>query len=307
MATFVLRRLVSSIFVLLCVASLTFLLSISQKGGPFEKERMTEQAKAAKERQYGLDGSKVEQLGRYLKRLILKGDLYVSLRYQNLTVAEILRQKLPNSLLVGGVAFGLASVGGVLIGFLAALRRDTIWDFGGMLFALGAISIPTFVTGPLMIAVLGVWLGWLPIGGLGISWKQLVMPSIVLALPFMAYVARLMRNSLLDVLSQHYMRTAKAKGMSAGEALAKHGLKVALLPVITYLGPMAAYVLTGSFVIESVFNISGVGMVFVNAIQNSDCFLLTGAVIVYSALIVFFNFLVDVIYMFLDKRIQLHG
>lgn len=307
MATFILRRLASSIFVLLFVASLTFLLSISQKGGPFEKERMTEQAKAAKERQYGLDGSKAEQLGRYLKRLIFEGDLYVSLRYQNLTVADILRQKLPNSLLVGGVAFVLASVGGVLIGFFAALRRDTIWDVGGMLFALAAISIPTFVTGPLLIAVLSIWLGWLPIGGLGISWKQLVLPSIVLALPFMAYVARLMRNSLLDVMSQHYMRTAKAKGVSETTALAKHGLKVAILPVITYLGPMAAYVLTGSFVIESVFNISGVGMVFVNAIQNADCFLLTGAVIVYSALIVFFNFLVDVIYMFLDKRIQLHG
>lgn len=306
MATFILRRFISSLFVLLCVASLTFVLSISQKGGPFEKERMTEQAKAAKEAQYGLNGSKVEQLGRYLRRLVLEQDLYVSLRYQNLTVAEILGQKLPNSLLVGGVAFLMASVGGVLVGFVAAMRRDSVWDVGGMFFALGAISIPTFITGPLMIAVLGIWLGWLPIGGVG-TWQQLVMPSVCLALPFLAYVARLMRNSLLDVLSQNYMRTAKAKGLDEVRVLAKHGMKVAILPVVTYLGPMAAYVLTGSFVIESVFNISGVGMVFVNAIQNADCFLLTGAVIVYSALIVFFNFLVDVIYMFLDKRIQLHG
>jgi oligopeptide transport system permease protein len=133
------------------------------------------------------------------------------------------------------------------------------------------------------------------------------MPAVCLALPFLAYVARLTRNSLLDVMSQNYMRTAKAKGLNDAEALAKHALKVAILPVVTYLGPMAAYVLTGSFVIESVFNIPGVGGVFVNAIQNRDCFLLNGAVIVYSAFVVFFNFIVDVLYTFLDKRIQLHA
>ncbi len=132
------------------------------------------------------------------------------------------------------------------------------------------------------------------------------MPSVCLALPFLAYVARLTRNSLLDVMSQNYMRTAKAKGLDETTAVFRHALKVAILPVITYLGPMAAYVLTGSFVVETVFNISGVGSVFVNSIQNRDCFLLTGAVVIYSALIVLFNFIVDLTYTFLDKRIQLH-
>ncbi|WP_256199487.1 ABC transporter permease [Verrucomicrobium spinosum] len=156
------------------------------------------------------------------------------------------------------------------------------------------------------MALFGLKLGWLPIGGFG-TIAQLIMPSICLALPFLAYVARLTRNSLLDVKSQNYMRTAKAKGLDDATALARHGMKVAILPVVTYLGPMAAYVLTGSFVVESVFNISGLGMVFVNAIQNTDPFLLTGAVVVYSALLVFFNFVVDVMYTFLDKRIQLHA
>lgn len=306
MFAFTLRRLVSSFVVLWVVVSLTFLLSVSQKGGPFEKEKMTAEAKAEKERKYELDGPKWWQLFRYEKRLVLHGDMNVSLKYVNLTVAEILGQKLPNSLMLGSASFLIATLGGVALGFLAAMKKDTPLDVGSMFFALAAISIPTFITGPLFIACFGLWLGWLPIGGFG-GVAQIILPSICLALPFLAYVARLTRNSLLDVMSQNYMRTAKAKGLGDAAALARHALKVAILPVITYLGPMAAYVLTGSFVIESVFNISGVGGVFVNAIQNRDSFLLTGAVIVYSALIVIFNFIVDVLYTFLDKRIQLHG
>jgi oligopeptide transport system permease protein len=306
MFAFIVRRFLSSLVVLVCVIAATFLLSVSQKGGPFERERLTPEAKALKEAEYGLDGSKFSQLTRYMKRLLLQGDPGVSLRYLNLTVAEVLGQKLPNSLVLGGTAFLIAAVGGVAVGFLAAMRKDTWWDVSSMLFALAAISIPSFITGPLFIALFGLKLGWLPIGGIGTP-SQLVMPAICLALPFLAYVARLMRNSLLEVMHQNYMRTAKAKGLDDATALARHGLKVAILPVITYLGPMAAYVLTGSFVVESVFNISGLGMVFVNSIQNHDPFLLTGAVIVYSALLVFFNFVVDVLYTFLDKRIQLHA
>ena len=305
MAVFVLRRFISSIIVLFCAASITFLLSVSQKGGPFEKEKLSEKAKAEKLRQHELDGPKWWQLVRYQKRL-LSGDLNVSLRYKDRTVAEVLAQKLPNSLILGSCAFVIASLGGIAAGFIAAMRKDTIVDLTAMFFALAALSVPTFITGPVMVAVFGLWLKLLPIGGFG-SWQQLVMPSICLALPFMAYVARLMRNSLLEVMSLHHMRTAKAKGLDEATALMRHGMKMAILPVVTYLGPMAAYVLTGSFVVESVFNISGVGGVFVNAIQNADCFLLTGAVLVYAALIVFFNVVVDVTYTFLDKRIKIHG
>lgn len=306
MAGFLLRRILSSMVVLLCAASITFLLSVSQKGGPFEKEKLSELAKAEKERQYGLDGPKWLQLARYQKRLIFEGDMNVSLRYKDRGVAEVLGQKFPNSLVLGACAFFIASIGGVLAGCVAAMKKDTWVDAGSMLLALAAISVPTFITGPVLVAVFGLWLRWLPIGGFGAA-AQLVMPSICLALPFMAYIARLMRNSLLDVMSQPHMRTAKAKGLTPAAAVARHAMKVAILPVVTYLGPMAAYVLTGSFVVETVFNIPGVGGVFVNAIQNVDPFLLTGAVIVYAALIVFFNLVVDVVYVFLDKRIQLHG
>ena len=305
MLGFIFRRLFSSIMVLVCVVALTFVLSVSQKGGPFEREKLTPAAKLAREEKYQLDGSKWSQLKRYSQRLI-KGDFNVSIRYLNLSVAEVLGQKLPNSLVLGGAAFLIASIGGVALGFLAAMRKGTWLDFSSMLFALAAISIPSFITGPLFVALLGLKLGWLPIGGFG-TFAQLILPSLCLALPFLAYVARLTRNSLLDVMSQNYMRTARAKGLDDATALARHALKVAILPVITYLGPMAAYVLTGSFVVESVFNISGLGMVFVNSIQNTDPFLLTGAVVVYSALLVFFNFIVDILYTFLDKRIQLHG
>ncbi|WP_038159144.1 ABC transporter permease [Verrucomicrobium sp. BvORR106] len=305
MFAFILRRFLSSLVVLGFVVSLTFLLSISQKGGPFEREKLTAAAKAEREKNAELDGPKWWQLQRYVKRL-LRGDLNVSLRYQNLSVAEVLGQKLPNSLILGGSAFVIAAVGGVAMGFVAAMRKDSGLDVASMFVALAAISIPSFITGPLFVALFGLKLGWLPIGGFG-TIPQLIMPSICLALPFLAYVARLTRNSLLDVKSQNYMRTAKAKGLDDATALARHAMKVAILPVITYMGPMAAYVLTGSFVVESVFNISGLGMVFVNAIQNTDPFLLTGAVVVYSALLVFFNFVVDVLYTFLDKRIQLHA
>lgn len=305
MFAFIFRRFLSSLVVLGFVVSLTFLLSVSQKGGPFEREKLSAAAKAEREKKYELDGPRWWQLTRYAKRL-LGGDFNVSLRYQNLSVAEVLGQKLPNSLILGGSAFVIAAVGGVAMGFIAAMRKDSGLDVASMFFALAAISIPSFITGPLFVALFGLKLGWLPIGGFG-TIPQLIMPSICLALPFLAYVARLTRNSLLDVKSQNYMRTAKAKGLDDATALARHAMKVAILPVITYLGPMAAYVLTGSFVVESVFNISGLGMVFVNAIQNTDPFLLTGAVVVYSALLVFFNFVVDVLYTFLDKRIQLHA
>jgi len=306
MLTFILRRFLSSLVVLFVVVSFTFLLSVSQKGGPFEKEKMTAEAKAAKERAFELDGPKWWQLYRFEKHIVMEGYFGKSTRYLNRTVMEILGQKMPNSLILGAASFVIAAFGGVALGFFAAMKRDTIFDLSSMFVALGAISIPTFVTGPLLIAVFGLWLGWLPIGGFG-GFNQIILPAICLALPFMAYVARLMRNSLLDVVSQNYMRTAKAKGLDETTALARHALKVAILPVITYLGPMAAYVLTGSFVVETVFNISGVGMVFVNAIQNNDPFLLSGATIIYSALIVFFNFAVDVTYTFLDKRIKLDG
>ncbi|MFN7564589.1 MAG: ABC transporter permease [Prosthecobacter sp.] len=303
MLPFLLRRALSSLVVMFCVVSLAFLLIRSIKGGPFEREKTPAHIVAAMEAKYQLNGSLGQQYLAYLNRLAHL-DLGPSAKYRDWQVAEILAQKLPNSVSIGTLAFLLASTLGVLLGGLAAMHKDRTIDRLAMLASVAAISLPSFITGPVLIALFGLWLGWLPVGGWGTS-SQMVLPTLCLAAPYTAYVARLMRNSLLDVLKSDFLRTARAKGLSETAAVTRHAAKIALLPVITYLGPLAAHLLTGSMIIESVFNISGMGSVFVNSIQNRDVFLLGGAVIVLCALLVLFNLIVDILYTLLDKRIRL--
>lgn len=305
MPAFLLRRFFSSLLVLLCAVSITFLLMRMTKGGPFDKEKVNEAAKEAKMARYKLTGSLWDQYTAYLGSLA-RFDLGYSTKYLDRRVSELLAQKMPNSLALGAAAFLIAGVAGVLLGSVAALRRDTLVDHSAMFGALAAISIPTFVTGPMLLAVFALWLGWLPVGGWG-TMRQMVLPAVCLAAPYVAYVARLMRNSLLDVLKSDFLRTARAKGLSDAQALARHAAKVAILPVVTFLGPLAANLLTGSMVVESVFNISGAGSIFVNSIQNKDVFLLGGAVVVYCCLLLLFNLIVDLLYGVLDKRIRVHG
>jgi oligopeptide transport system permease protein len=292
--------------VLFCVASLTFLLARSMKGGPFDRERpVPEHLKGELEKKYKLSGSLWEQYTAFVADL-LRGDLRVSTKYRDWSVTEILAQKMPTSFLLGGTAFLIAAVLGVTLGTYAAIKRGSLGDAGAMFSALLFISVPTFITGPALVAVFGLWLGWFPIGGWG-EWRQLVLPACCLAAPYVAYVARLMRNSLLEVMKSDFLRTARAKGLSLSQAVIKHAMKVAILPVVSFLGPLAANLFTGSMVVESVFDISGAGSVFVNSIQNRDVMLLVGAVIVYCVLLVLFNFVVDVMYGFLDKRIKVYG
>jgi oligopeptide transport system permease protein len=306
MLSFILRRFLSSLVVLFCAMSATLLLSFMMKGGPFDKEKAPPaHVREAQLKRYKLQGTAWDKYSAYIADLA-RGDLRVSFRYKDWTVREVLAQKLPTSFVLGGLAFLIASIGGVTLGSLAALKRDSLTDVSAMIGALFAISIPTFVTGPFAVAIFGLWLNLVPVGGWG-SWQQAVLPAICLAAPFMAYVARLMRNSLLEVLKSDYLRTARAKGLDPTQSLVRHALKVGIMPVVTYLGPMAAYVLTGSFVVESVFNIPGAGSVFVNSIQNRDVFLLVGAVAVYCVLLIVFNFVVDVVRCALDKRIKIYG
>lgn len=306
MLNFLLRRLLSSLIVLFFAVSLTFLLTRLLPGGPFDREKggsaKVEQALLEK---YQLNGTLWQQYISYLQDLA-RLDLRVSTKYRDWTVAEILAQKMPSSLKLGGIAFVIASTLGVLLGCLAAMRKDTPVDWAAMLGAIVAISIPSFITGPFLVAVFALWLRWLPVGGWG-GVTHLILPALCLSAPYVAYVARLMRNSLLDVLKSDFLRTAKAKGLAAPQALVRHALKVAILPVVTYLGPLAAHLLTGSMIVESVFNISGAGSVFVNAIQNRDAFLLCGAVVIYCSLLIVFNFIVDLLYSVLDKRIRLYA
>jgi oligopeptide transport system permease protein len=306
MLSFLLRRAFSSVIVIFCVISITFVLARITKGGPFDKEKEPPpHIKEALLTRYKLNGTVWDQYTAYVSSL-LRFDLGLSTRYRDWRVSELLRQKMPNSFALGSLAFVIASCAGVFLGTLAAMKKDTWIDRSAMFGALLSISIPSFISGPFLIAVVALGLGWLPVGGWG-TFQQMILPAICLAAPYIAYVARLMRNSLLDVLKSDFLRTARAKGLTETQAVARHAVKVAILPVVTFLGPLAAHLLTGSMIVESVFNISGAGMIFVNSIQNRDVFLLGGAVIVYCALLVLFNLFVDVLYTLLDKRIKLYA
>ena len=320
--------------VLFCVITITFFMIRLAPGGPFDRERKVppniEKELLLKYRLDGPEGraagrafgarlglgksgrawlgeagSLLEQYADYLWGILRHGDLRISTKYLNRSVNEILAQTLPVSLFLGSLAFLIATTAGVWLGTFAAVRHNTAFDVGAMFWALLAISVPAFVTGPLCILVFSLELHLLPVGGWG-SPSTLVMPSLVLAAPYVAYIARLMRSSMLEVLGQDFVRTARAKGLSERAVVYKHALKVAILPVVSFLGPLAANLLTGSLIVESVFNIPGMGGFFVNAIQNRDGFLLGGVVIVYCVLLVALNLVVDIAYTLLDRRVQLY-
>jgi oligopeptide transport system permease protein len=295
----------SLVLVLFCVITITFFLVKLAPGGPFDRERkIPQQIEKELLAKYQLDGPWMQQYSGYLWDVI-HGDLRLSTRYRNRSVNELLAQTLPVSGTLGGIAFLLATAGGIWAGSFAAVRHHRPADTLAMLGALLAISIPTFVIGPLMILVFALKLRWLPVGGWsGIS--CLILPAVTLAAPYLAYIARLMRTSMLEVLGTDFIRTAKAKGLPQERIVYKHALKVAILPVVSFLGPLAANLLTGSVVVESIFNVPGAGAFFVNSVLNNDGFLLGGVVIVYCALLVVMNLLVDLLYMSLDRRIRLY-
>jgi oligopeptide transport system permease protein len=306
MAAYILRRFAAMLLVLFCVVSVTFLLIRLSPGGPFDGERKIPEAiEKQLLAKYKLDGSLWQQYSGYIADLV-RGDLRLSTKYRNRTVNEILAQTLPVTFTLGAAAFLVATLAGVWLGSYAAMHHRRAGDTGAMLVALLAISLPSFVIGPLCILVFSLWLGWLPVGGWG-GISHLILPALVLAAPYVAYIARLMRSSMLETLNQDFIRTVRAKGVSERTVLYKHALRVAILPVVSYLGPLAANLLTGSIVVETVFNIPGAGGFFVNSILNRDGFLLGGVVIVYCVLLVLFNLVVDIAYTLLDRRIQLDG
>ncbi len=334
MFAFVLRRILLLVPVLFCVITVTFFLIRIKPGGPFDKEKKIPKAvEEALLRKYKLDGadgrawaqnqarhlgfnaqtqntwgyvgSLGQQLGDYLADVV-RGDFRLSLKYRNRTVNEILAQSLPVSAVLGSLSLIVAAVAGVSLGAFAAMRQHQFADGAAMFVALVAISLPSFVTGPVLILIFCFWFQLLPVGGWS-GWQSWVLPVVTLALPYAAYIARLMRGSMLEVLSQDYIRTARAKGLSEIEVVWKHALQIAILPVVSFLGPLTANLLTGSIVVETIYNIPGSGRFFVNSILNSDAFLLGGVTIVYCALLVLMNLLVDVLYSVLDKRIALNS
>ena len=305
MPVLTLRRLLGAIPTLFIIVTVAFFLMRLAPGGPFDEEQSSSaDVKRNLEVAYGLDRPLYQQYFAYVGG-VLRGDFGPSLRYRNQSVAELIGQGLPVSATLGVFAMLLALSIGVPMGLLAALHHQQFVDHAVTGFSLAGIVLPGFVIAPLLALVFGVYLQWLPVAG----WeagapKYLVLPVVTLSLPFIAYIARLMRGGLLEVLSAPYLRTARAKGIPARAILWRHALKPALLPVVSFLGPATAGVMTGSLVVEQVYGLPGIGRYFVQGAINRDYTLVMGVVILYATLIVVLNILVDLAYGWLDPRIR---
>lgn len=305
MLRYALLRLLGAIPTLLLVIVLAFLMVRAAPGGPFDAERVLPPDIAANiERAYHLDESLPRQLARYLTGLV-QGDLGPSYRYRDHTVSELIASAFPLSLRLGSLAMLMALIIGVAAGVVAALAQNSLLDRVVMSLAMTGISIPVFVIAPVLVLAFAVKLNWLPAGWSGSGGgARMVLPVIALALPQIAYIARLMRASLIDVLGSDFIRTARAQGLGRLAVIRYHALKPAMLPVLSYLGPAIAAVLTGSVVIEEVFGIPGLGQFFVRGALNRDYTLVLGIVIFYAALIVFLNLVVDILYGVIDPRVR---
>lgn len=305
MLQYTLRRLLGAVPTLFLVVLLAFLLVHAAPGGPFDAERaLPPEIEKNVAAAYHLDEPLPAQFVRYLSG-VLQGDFGPSYRYRDHTVTELIGDAFPLSLRLGSLAMCLALVVGIGAGIAAALRQNSAPDRIVMGLAMTGISIPVFVIGPVLVLFLAVKLQWLPASWTGSQGpSRLVLPVVALALPQIAYVARLTRASLIDVLSSDFIRTARAQGLGTAAIIRYHALKPAMLPVLSYLGPAVAAVLTGSVVVEEIFGIPGLGQFFVLGAMNRDYTLVLGIVIFYAALVISLNLLVDILYGVVDPRIR---
>ncbi len=304
MGGYVLRRAISVILVVFVVATGTFILMHAIPGGPFKKEKALPPAVQRNiEERYKLNDPLWKQYTDYLSNLV-RGDLGPSFKYLGRSVNDIIRDGFPVSATLGAWAILFALVVGVPAGIISALNQNKWQDNAVMAIAIIGVSVPNFVIATLLMYVFAVKLRWLPVALWGTP-KHVILPMIALAGFPAAFFARLMRSSTLDVLSQDYIRTARAKGLSWYAVVVKHVVKNAILPVVTYLGPLIAGILTGSFVVENIFAIPGLGRYYVTSIYNRDYTTIMGVTIFYSAFLVLVNFLVDITYGWIDPRIKL--
>lgn len=305
MLAYALKRFIGALPTLLVLIALAFFMIRAAPGGPFDAERaLPKEIEANLRAAYHLDEPLVQQFGRYLLNLS-RGDFGPSFQYKEYTVTELIMTGFPVSLRLGGLAMALALVVGVSVGALAALRQNSWIDHAVMSVSMTGISIPNFVMAPILILVFAIILGWLPAGGLGDgSARNLVLPVVALALPQIAYISRLTRGSMIDVLRSNFVRTARAKGLPERLVIMRHALKPALLPVVSYLGPTTAALITGSVVIEQIFGVPGLGRYFVQGALNRDYTLVMGVVVFFGVLIVVFNLVVDLLYALLDPRVK---
>ncbi len=313
MIGYALKRFLGALPTLFIIITVAFFMMRAAPGGPFDSARklppdIERNIKAA----YDLDKPLIVQYGIYLERLV-HGDLGPSFKSKDFTVAQLIGIGLPVSIRLGLLAMALATSLGVSLGVWAALRQNQWQDYSVMTVAMFGITIPTFVTAPILTLIFGVYgvhiFGLeftLPVGGWnGGAWRNIILPVVVLSLPQIAIIARLTRGSMIEVLRSNYIRTARAKGLSTNAVVLRHALRAALLPLVSYLGPAVAGILTGSLIVEQIFGIPGIGRYFIQAALNRDYTLVMGVVICYAALIVLLNFIADMLYSLLDPRVRL--
>lgn len=305
MLRYSLRRLLGAIPTLLVIITLAFALLHAAPGGPFDAQRaLPPEIKHSIEHAYHLDEPLYEQYLRYLGQ-VLSGDLGPSFQYRGVRVNDLIAEGFPIDAVIGGCALLLALLLGSAIGTLAALRQNTFWDYVPMAVAMFGISLPSFVVAPVLILIFAVALHWLPAGDWGGgAIDHLLLPVAALAGPYTAYVARLMRGSMVEVLRSPFIRTARAKGLPLRQIVLRHALKPALMPLVSFLGPAAVGILTGSIVIETIFGLPGIGRYFVDSALNRDYTVVLGVTILYGVLILLFNLLADLAYALLDPRIR---
>lgn len=301
---FIFGRLLQAVPVIFVVITATFFLVRAAPGGPFDAEKaVIPEVKAALERQYRLDLPLHEQYFAYLGDL-MQGDLGPSFKYPGRSINELIESGLPVTAELGAYALLIALIIGGLSGILAALRPNTLQDYIPMSFAMIGICMPTFLLGPLLVLLFGIELDWLPVSGWGDIPGDKLMPSVTLGAAYAAYVARLSRAGMLEVLSQDYIRTARAKGLPEWQVVIKHGLRGGMLPVVAFLGPAFAGLLAGSFVVETIFQIPGLGRFYVQAAFNRDYTMILGTTVFLSTLIVLFNLLSDIVAAWLNPRLR---
>lgn len=305
MLSYALRRLGSALPTLFIIITIAFFMMRLAPGGPFDREKqLPPEIEANILKAYNLDKPLHLQYVDYLKN-ILKGDFGPSYKYLDFTVTDLIMTGFPVSLRLGLYAILLAVFFGVTAGTFAALNQNSLFDYMVMGVAMTGIAIPNFVMAPLLALVFGVYLSWLPVAGWGGgALKYQLLPVITLALPQVAYIARMTRGSMVEVLNSNFIRTARAKGLAEKIVVVRHALRGGLLPVVSYLGPATAAVITGSVVIESIFDVPGIGRYFVNGALNRDYPVVMGVVIFYAVLIIGLNLLVDLIYGFFDPRVK---
>ena len=303
MLYYILKRILLAVLTIWIVITVTFFVMHAVPGGPFMSEKaISKEAQAALEAKYGLDKPLFEQYTTYLRDIVTKFDFGPSLKQRGRQVIDIIMDGMKTSVKLGLIAAFSAAVVGIVLGAVAAIRRNTVLDKVIMVITTAFVSMPSFIMGSFLLIIFAVKLGWLPANGS--TGRGLILPVITLALYPMAYITRLTRSSMLDVLGQDYIRTARAKGVSRRSIIFGHALKNSLIPVLTYFGPMLAFIVTGSMVVEQIFAVPGIGRQFVSSITNRDYTMIMGTTIFLASLIVIMNLISDLLYKVVDPRID---